>query len=72
VPAVGIPALTGSQGVLAHAGRVADEDDFSPVRTAAFLIAASGLVVVLALTLATTSLRRRMGSGPATGPAARE
>ncbi|MCW3816224.1 hypothetical protein ONA91_17410 [Micromonospora sp. DR5-3] len=66
--ALALPVAAGSEGVLAHAGRAADEDGFGPVRTAVVLIAASGLVVVLALVLATTSLRRRTGAGPAADP----
>ena len=49
---------TASQGVLAAGGGPAD-DDASTRRTAIALIAVSGLLVVLALTLATRSLRRR-------------
>ncbi|MGV9810103.1 hypothetical protein [Micromonospora chersina] len=66
-PAVGAPAPTGSQGVVAAAGESTD-DGAGPVhRTAITLIGVSGLLVVLALALATTSLRRRMGA-PATDP----
>ncbi|MGC1213983.1 MAG: hypothetical protein WA890_22330 [Micromonospora sp.] len=66
--AVGTPAPTGSQGVLAVAGQARDEDGLSSVQqTAITLIAISGLLVVLALALATASLRRRMGE-PAPEP----
>lgn len=58
---IGTPAPTGSQGVLAAAGQARDDDGLSSVQqTAITLIAVSGLLVVLALALATTSLRRRM------------
>ncbi|MEV0215134.1 hypothetical protein [Micromonospora sp. NPDC050695] len=61
------PAPTGSQGVLA-AGSATDDGGMSSVqRTAIILIAVSALLVVLALTLATTSLRRRL-SDPAPEP----
>ncbi|MGY4909926.1 hypothetical protein [Micromonospora aurantiaca (nom. illeg.)] len=58
VPPGGAPAPTGSQGVLVAAGE-RDRDDSSVRGTAIALIAVSGLLVVLALTLATRSLRRR-------------
>ncbi|MFE2617196.1 hypothetical protein ACFXA2_26725 [Micromonospora chalcea] len=57
-PPVDAPGPTASQGVLAAGGGPAD-DDASIRRTAIALIAVSGLLVVLALTLATRSLRRR-------------
>ncbi|MEU4749702.1 hypothetical protein AB0F93_01825 [Micromonospora tulbaghiae] len=57
-PPGGAPAPTGSQGVLVAAGE-RDGDGTSTRRTAVALIAVSGLLVVLALTLATRSLRRR-------------
>lgn len=60
-PPAGTPAPTGSQGVLAVAGQADDDDWLSSVQQVAVtLIAVSGLLVVLALALATTSLRRRM------------
>ncbi|MEV4386550.1 hypothetical protein AB0J68_12695 [Micromonospora sp. NPDC049580] len=61
-PVVSPPAPTGSQGVL-PAGATTDDDGgmTSVQRTAVILIAVSALLVVLALTLATTSLRRRLG-----------
>ncbi|MGY0004008.1 hypothetical protein [Micromonospora sp. I033] len=68
-PAVGAPTPTGSQGVVAAAGRTTDDDN-SVHLTAVSLIGVSGLLVVLALALATTSLRRRMGAA-ATDPVAR-
>jgi hypothetical protein len=59
-PVVSPPAPTGSQGVLAAGGGGDDDDRVSSVqRTAVILIAVSALLVVLALALATTSLRRR-------------
>ncbi|WP_405427586.1 hypothetical protein [Micromonospora sp. NBC_00617] len=71
-PIVSPPAPIGSQGVL-PAGATTDEDDgggmTSVQRTAVILIAVSALLMVLALTLATTSLRRRLG-GPAGEPTA--
>ncbi|NES26486.1 hypothetical protein GCE86_28730 [Micromonospora terminaliae] len=67
--AVGAPAPTGSQGVVAAAA-AAEDDDTSVHRTAVTLIGVSGVLVVLALALATTSLRRRAG-GSATDPVAR-
>ncbi|WP_433494919.1 hypothetical protein ACQP26_03425 [Micromonospora sp. CA-248089] len=57
-PPVGAPAPTGSQGVLVAAGE-RDGGDTSTRWAAVALIAVSGLLVVLALTLATRSLRRR-------------
>jgi hypothetical protein len=70
-PTVGAPAPTGSQGVVAAAaaGQTADEGN-SVHLTAVTLIGVSGLLVVLALALATTSLRRRTGAA-ATDPVAR-
>lgn len=68
-PVVSPPAPTGSQGVL-PAGAAGDDTKMTSVqRTAALLVAVSALLVVLALVLATTSLRRRF-SEPASGPAA--
>lgn len=69
-PAVGAPAPTGSQGVVAAAGQSSGDDAGSVHRTAITLIGVSGLLVVLALALATTSLRRRMGAA-ATDPVVR-
>ncbi|MCG5470576.1 hypothetical protein LADH09A_004527 [Micromonospora sp. LAH09] len=67
-PVVSPPAPTGSQGVL-PGGAADDEGGMSSVQgTAIILIVVSALLVVLALTLATTSLRRRL-NGPAPGPA---
>ncbi|MDG4779012.1 hypothetical protein O7614_05050 [Micromonospora sp. WMMD961] len=67
-PVVSPPAPTGSQGVL-PGGAAGDDGGMTSVRrTAILLIAVSALLVVLALTLATTSLRRRL-NGPAPGPA---
>ncbi|MEU4551124.1 hypothetical protein EV382_5764 [Micromonospora violae] len=72
-PVVSPPAPTGSQGVLLPAGAATEADGLTSVqRTAIILIAVSTLLVVLALTLATTSLRRRFGGtprGPAPNPA---
>ncbi|SIN32263.1 hypothetical protein [Micromonospora cremea] len=66
-PVVSPPAPTGSQGVL-PAGGSADAGGMTSVqRTAVILIAVSALLVVLALTLATTSLRRRL-TDPTTVP----
>lgn len=61
-PPTGTPAPTGSQGVLAMAEqqRSAGHGVSSTQQTAIILIAVSGLLVVLALALATASLRRRM------------
>ncbi|WFE38263.1 hypothetical protein [Micromonospora sp. WMMD998] len=57
-PAVGAPAPTWSEGVLAAAGRSGGPG--TPARRIAIvLIVMSGLLVVFALTLATRSLRRR-------------
>ncbi|MFE9959352.1 hypothetical protein [Micromonospora sp. NPDC005299] len=64
-PGVGTPAPTGSQGVVAAAAPATDDDVNSMHGTAVTLIGVSGLLVVLALALATTSLRRRMGGTPA-------
>ncbi|WP_431876892.1 hypothetical protein [Micromonospora marina] len=58
VPPGGAPAPTGSQGVLVAAGE-RDGGGTSVRGVAVALIAVSGLLVVLALTLATRSLRRR-------------
>lgn len=66
------PAPTGSQGVLAATAPALDRaggGSSSVQRTAILLIAVSALLVVLALTLATVSLRRRM-TAPATTPTA--
>ncbi|MFJ6199717.1 hypothetical protein [Micromonospora sp. NPDC092111] len=69
-PPVGNPQPTGSQGVIAADGRAARGGEMSSAqRIAVVLIAVSGLLVVLALALATASLRRRM-SGPAADPPA--
>ncbi|MEH0937514.1 hypothetical protein [Micromonospora psammae] len=68
-PAASTPTPTGSQGVLAVAGQASGDDGMSSVQQIAVaLIAVSGVLVVLALALATASLRRRM-SGPVTDPA---
>ncbi|MET8906584.1 hypothetical protein [Micromonospora sp. NPDC004551] len=64
-PAAGAPVPTGSQGVVAAAAPAADDDDTSVHRTAVTLIGVSGLLVALALALATTSLRRRSGAAAA-------
>ncbi|MFY1619154.1 hypothetical protein [Micromonospora sp. WMMD736] len=63
-PVVSPPAPTGSQGVL-PAGATTDDGMTSVQRTAVILVAVSALLVVLALTLATTSLRRRFGGSTA-------
>lgn len=63
-PVVSPPAPTGSQGVLPAGGATGDGGLTSVERTAVILIAVSTLLVVLALTLATTSLRRRLGGPP--------
>ncbi|WP_244218807.1 hypothetical protein [Micromonospora arida] len=63
-PVVSPPAPTGSQGVLQAGGATGDGGLTSVERTAVILIAVSTLLVVLALTLATTSLRRRLGGPP--------
>ncbi|MEV4118011.1 hypothetical protein [Micromonospora sp. NPDC049645] len=68
-PVVSPPAPTGSQGVLPAGAATGDGGLTSVERTAIILIAVSTLLVVLALTLATTSLRRRF-AGPAPGPTA--
>ncbi|MEU5904201.1 hypothetical protein [Micromonospora sp. NPDC047527] len=66
-PVVSPPAPTGSQGVL-PAGATRDDQAMTSVqRTAIILVTVSALLVVLALALATTALRRRL-SGPSTGP----
>ncbi|MFG1838969.1 hypothetical protein ACGFH8_11100 [Micromonospora sp. NPDC049175] len=67
-PVVSPPAPTGSQGVLPGGAAADDEGMTSVRRTAIILIVVSALLVVLALTLATISLRRRF-SGPAPEPA---
>ncbi|MEV0155244.1 hypothetical protein AB0H57_16080 [Micromonospora sp. NPDC050686] len=65
-PPVARVAPTGSQGVLAAAGqRGADGGGLSVRHTAVLLVTVSGLLVVLALGLATTSLRRRFTDPPA-------
>ncbi|SCF49317.1 hypothetical protein GA0070216_13352 [Micromonospora matsumotoense] len=67
-PPVGVPAPTGSQGLIAAAGGAVDVGGMSPAqRTALGLIVLSVLLVALALVLATGSLRRRT-AGPATDP----
>ena len=68
-PAVGVPAPTGSQGLIAAAaGGAVDVGGMSPAqRTALGLIVLSVLLVALALVLATGSLRRRT-AGPAADP----
>ncbi|PWR16381.1 hypothetical protein DKT69_06065, partial [Micromonospora sicca] len=75
-PPVATPAPTGSQGVLAAGGQASGGRGLSSVqRTAVTLITVSGLLVVLALVLATASLRRRMAAGPTdptTAPTAAE
>ncbi|MDO3701407.1 hypothetical protein Q3W71_06895 [Micromonospora sp. C28SCA-DRY-2] len=66
------PGPTGSQGVVAATAPVLDRASAglsSVQRTAILLIAVSALLVVLALTLATVSLRRRMTT-PVAEPAA--
>ncbi|WP_430499841.1 hypothetical protein ACQRWP_31525 [Micromonospora trifolii] len=63
-PVVSPPAPTGSQGVLPAGAATRDGGLTSVQRTAVILIAVSTLLVVLALTLATTSLRRRFGGPP--------
>ncbi|MET8464908.1 hypothetical protein [Micromonospora zamorensis] len=67
-PVVSPPAPTGSQGVLPGGAANGDGGMTSVQRTAIILIVVSTLLVVLALTLATVSLRRRL-NGPAPGPA---
>ncbi|MEU7588929.1 hypothetical protein AB0A95_21880 [Micromonospora sp. NPDC049230] len=68
-PVVSPPAPTGSQGVLPGGAAADDGGTTSVRRTAILLIVVSGLLVVLALTLAFTSLRRRFsGSGPEPAP----
>ncbi|MGC4832877.1 hypothetical protein ACLQ3D_00085 [Micromonospora vinacea] len=63
-PVVSPPAPTGSQGVLPAGATTRDGGLTSVQRTAVILIAVSALLVVLALTLAMTSLRRRFGGPP--------
>ncbi|WCN82157.1 hypothetical protein [Micromonospora sp. LH3U1] len=67
-PVVSPPAPTGSQGVLPAGASNGDGGMTSVQRTAIILIAVSVLLVALALTLATTSLRRRL-TGPVPKPA---
>ncbi|MCO1595321.1 hypothetical protein M8C17_09105 [Micromonospora sp. RHAY321] len=70
-PVVSPPAPTGSQGVLSGGGASHDGPMASVERTAAILIGVSALLVVLALVLATTSLRRRLSdrvAGPTAAP----
>ncbi|MET8039306.1 hypothetical protein ABZU25_00415 [Micromonospora sp. NPDC005215] len=69
-PVVSPPAPTGSQGVLPGGAAANDDGTTSVRRTAIILIAVSTLLVVLALTLATISLRRRL-AGPTPEPAPR-
>ncbi|MEH1098008.1 hypothetical protein [Micromonospora sp. CPCC 205561] len=70
-PVASPPAPTGSQGVLAAgAPAVSDGDGDSTRRTAVLLIVASTLLVLFALALATTSLRRRMAAPAAGAPSA--
>ncbi|MEU1888594.1 hypothetical protein ABZ491_24300 [Micromonospora rifamycinica] len=60
-PVAGVPAPTGSQGLIAAQGVAADLGGTSPARrTALALIVTSVLLVALALVLATGSLRRRV------------
>ncbi|MEH1166720.1 hypothetical protein V6V47_15185 [Micromonospora sp. CPCC 205539] len=59
-PVVSPPAPTGSQGVLPGGAATDDGGMTSTQRTAVILISVSALLVVLALTLATTALRRRL------------
>ncbi|WP_406074745.1 hypothetical protein [Micromonospora sp. NBC_01638] len=66
-PVVSPPAPTGSQGVLPAGASTGDGGMTSVQRTAIILIVVSTLLVALALTLATTSLRRRL-TGPAPKP----
>ncbi|MET8360016.1 hypothetical protein [Micromonospora sp. NPDC005171] len=63
-PVVSPPAPTGSQGVLPAGAATRDGGLTSAQRTAIALITVSTLLVVLALTLAMTSLRRRFGGPP--------
>lgn len=64
-PPVTSPTATGSQGVLAAAEQDTGPDrDGTARQTAVALIVVSGLLVVLALALATTSLRRRLSDPP--------
>ncbi|WP_051723576.1 hypothetical protein [Micromonospora chokoriensis] len=68
-PVVSAPAPTGSQGVLPAGAATGDGGLTSVQRTAVILIVVSTLLVVLALTLATTSLRRRFsGLAPKRAP----
>lgn len=71
-PAPGFGATpVGSQGALPPFKQVGERDGLTSVqKTAIALIGASVLLVVLALTLATTSLRRRMVGEPPVGSAA--
>ncbi|MBY8871644.1 hypothetical protein K7640_07270 [Micromonospora sp. PLK6-60] len=65
-PPVATVAPTGSQGVLAAAGqRGGDGGGLSVRHTAVLLVTVSGLLVILALGLATSSLRRRFADPPA-------
>ncbi|SCL36771.1 hypothetical protein GA0074692_4439 [Micromonospora pallida] len=66
----GVDQSTGSADVLTGSTRSSGPDGgwSSAQRTAIILIGASGFLVVLALTLATTSLRRRL-AGPSAGSA---
>ncbi|WP_327033002.1 hypothetical protein [Micromonospora ureilytica] len=64
-PVVSPPAPTGSQGALPAGAATGDGGMTSVQRTAVILIAVSALLVVLALTLTMTSLRRRFGGPPA-------
>ncbi|WBB65189.1 hypothetical protein [Micromonospora sp. WMMD812] len=68
-PVAAAPAPTGSQGVLAGNPAPAAGGETSVRRTAGILVAVSTLLVVLALWLATTSLRRRLNE-PVTEPTA--
>ncbi|MGN9915817.1 hypothetical protein [Micromonospora palomenae] len=69
-PPAATPVPTGSQGVIAAGGQTSDGGAMtSAQRIAVTLIVLSGLLVVLALVLATSSLRRRM-SGPVPDPSA--
>ncbi|MEU2612545.1 hypothetical protein ABZ570_13350 [Micromonospora sp. NPDC007271] len=67
-PPVAVPAPAGSQGVLAVGRAAAGDGRDSSQRLAVTLIAGSLLLVVLALVLATISLRRRLNA-PAADPA---
>ncbi|MFG2053813.1 hypothetical protein ACGFI9_07240 [Micromonospora sp. NPDC048930] len=59
-PAAGTPAPIGSQGVLAAEQQAGADGVSSMQQIAVIVIVLSGLLVVLALVLATISLRRRM------------